>query len=219
MRRRGGCRKSRLFGETGRARRPAPTTSLRNTVRRGNLCRVFLKSHVFDTALGQLGIAWRNDRICALQLPLEKGQGTTQAICAAMRAPPPEQTIPRVIKKTVERIQRHLDGHSDPMRDVLIDVNAKPPFTRRVLEWARTIEPGQTCTYGELATRCGSPGASRAVGQIMARNPIPILIPCHRIVGAGGKLTGFSAAGGVSTKLRMLTIEGFDELRFRRHGG
>ena len=83
-----------------------------------------------------------------------------------------------------------------------------PPFHRRVYEVARTIPPGATLSYGEIATRLGAPGSARAVGQALGRNPFAIVVPCHRVLAAGGKLGGFSANGGVTTKLRLLSIEG-----------
>jgi methylated-DNA-[protein]-cysteine S-methyltransferase len=83
-----------------------------------------------------------------------------------------------------------------------------PPFHRRVYEVARTIPPGATLSYGDLAARLGSPGSARAVGQALGKNPFAIVVPCHRVLAAGGKLGGFSANGGIATKLRLLSIEG-----------
>ncbi len=83
-----------------------------------------------------------------------------------------------------------------------------PPFHRRVYEVTRQISPGKTLSYGQIATRLGAPGAARAVGQALGKNPFAIVVPCHRVIAASGKLCGFSASGGVATKLRMLSIEG-----------
>ena len=83
-----------------------------------------------------------------------------------------------------------------------------PEFHRRVYEAARAIPPGNTLSYGDIAKRVGAPGAARAVGQALGRNPFPIVVPCHRVLAAGGKIGGFSAQGGVATKRRMLAIEG-----------
>jgi methylated-DNA-[protein]-cysteine S-methyltransferase len=82
-----------------------------------------------------------------------------------------------------------------------------PPFHRRVYDVARTIPPGATLSYGNLAARLGQPGAARAVGQAMRRNPFPLVVPCHRVVASGGRIGGFSANGGIATKLRLLAIE------------
>jgi methylated-DNA-[protein]-cysteine S-methyltransferase len=83
-----------------------------------------------------------------------------------------------------------------------------PPFERRVYEVARTIVPGATLAYGDIAARLGAPGEARAVGQALGHNPFPLVVPCHRVLAAGGKVGGFSANGGIATKLRLLSIEG-----------
>ena len=83
-----------------------------------------------------------------------------------------------------------------------------PALARRVYEVARTIPPGATLTYGEIAARLELPGAARDVGQALGRNPFPLVVPCHRVVAAGGRLGGFSARGGAATKRRLLAIEG-----------
>jgi methylated-DNA-[protein]-cysteine S-methyltransferase len=88
-----------------------------------------------------------------------------------------------------------------------LDMDRVPPFHRRVYQIARTIAPGETMTYGEIAAQLGSPGSARAVGQALARNPFAIVVPCHRVLTAGDKLGGFSATGGATTKLRLLSIE------------
>ena len=80
-------------------------------------------------------------------------------------------------------------------------------FDRRVYEVARTIMPGATLSYGEIAARLGTSALARDVGQALGRNPFPIIVPCHRVLAAGGKVGGFSANGGITTKLRLLTIE------------
>ena len=90
----------------------------------------------------------------------------------------------------------------------VLDMASVPAFDRRVYEVARTIPPGSTLTYGEIATRLGDVGEARRVGRALGRNPFAIVVPCHRVVAAGGKLGGFSASGSIVTKLRLLTIEG-----------
>ena len=101
-----------------------------------------------------------------------------------------------------------LAGEPRDLRFVGLDLERAGEFERRVYEIARAIPPGSTLTYGEIAERLGDPGAAQAVGQSMGRNPWPIVVPCHRVLGAGGKVGGFSAPGGARTKLRMLEIEG-----------
>ena len=90
---------------------------------------------------------------------------------------------------------------------IALDMEGVPPFHRRVYELARGIAPGTTLTYGEIATCLGDPGSARAVGQALGHNPFAPVVPCHRVLAAGGRSGGFSANGGVATKLRMLQIE------------
>ena len=106
------------------------------------------------------------------------------------------------------RIVALLNGMPDDLADVLIDLAGVPAFDRRVYAVARSILPGATLTYGEVALRLGEPHAARAVGQALGANPWPIVVPCHRVLAAGGKAGGFSAPGGLRTKLRLLQIEG-----------
>jgi methylated-DNA-[protein]-cysteine S-methyltransferase len=101
-----------------------------------------------------------------------------------------------------------LRGERLDLSFVALDLEAVPEFHRRVYEITRTIQPGATLSYGEIALRLGERDAARAVGQALGRNPFPIVVPCHRVVASGGKTGGFSAPGGAATKLRMLAIEG-----------
>lgn len=106
------------------------------------------------------------------------------------------------------RIQRHLETGREDLRAVEVDLSAVPPFQRRVLEMLRDVPPGATLSYGELAKRAGNPMASRAVGGAMARNPVPVVVPCHRVVPTSGRLGNYSATGGVATKRALLALEG-----------
>jgi methylated-DNA-[protein]-cysteine S-methyltransferase len=98
-------------------------------------------------------------------------------------------------------------GEARDLSGIRLDMSGVPSFHRNVYEVARTIAPGATMSYGEIATQLGEPGAARAVGQALGQNPFPIIVPCHRVLAAGGKTGGFSAHGGVATKLRLLSIE------------
>jgi methylated-DNA-[protein]-cysteine S-methyltransferase len=118
-----------------------------------------------------------------------------------------EASPPAEIARGIAAIVALLRGEQTSLADVPLDMGGLPEFHQRVYEFARQIPAGSTCTYGELATRLGSPGAARAVGQAMGRNPFPPVVPCHRVLAAGGKIGGFTAPGGTSTKLRMLAIE------------
>lgn len=113
-----------------------------------------------------------------------------------------------MIRRAINAIVRLLNGESRELGSLAIDYGDATEFHRRVCEAARAIPAGRTLTYGELAAQLGQPGAARAVGSVMARNALPIIVPCHRVMAAGGRPGGFSAHGGVDTKLRMLRIEG-----------
>ncbi|HYL83326.1 MAG TPA: methylated-DNA--[protein]-cysteine S-methyltransferase [Candidatus Angelobacter sp.] len=169
---------------------------------------------LFETPLGACGIAWRHPAnsgsqpvVTLLQLPEDTPQETESRIgrkCHATHASPPPPRIAEII----EKIRQHLRGETQDLRDVAVDLGGAAPFARQVYEAAREIPAGQTRTYGEIAKALGQPGAAQEVGQALAKNPVPIIVPCHRVSAAGGKLGGFSAPGGRSTKLKLLAIEG-----------
>lgn len=162
---------------------------------------------VFETPVGQCALAWNGGGLVAVQLP-ERTVAATEARVrrrfpgAAAKQPPP------AVRRAIAAIVKLLRGGPDTLAAIPLDLSRCSPFHRRVYEIARTIPAGETWTYGELAARAGSPGAARAVGQAMARNPFPLVVPCHRVMGAQGWAGGFSAHGGVSTKFRLLRIEG-----------
>lgn len=162
---------------------------------------------LFQTAIGACGIAWGARGIVALQLPEGSGSATRARLLRAHGAAgmqSPDAGIRRVIDDVVSL----LAGQRRDLQHARLDLTPVPPFHRCVYAIVRQIAPGRTRTYGEVAALCGDPRAARAVGQAMARNPFPIIVPCHRVLAAGGRSGGFSARGGVSTKLRLLTIEG-----------
>ncbi len=112
------------------------------------------------------------------------------------------------MRAAISKIQDLLRGEPADLADVKLDLRGVPEFNLRVYEIARAIPPGKTLTYGEIAERLGDPAAARAVGQALGENPIPIIVPCHRVLASGGKFGGFSAPGGLETKAKLLTIEG-----------
>src|SRR5260370_802467 len=120
----------------------------------------------------------------------------------AREAPPPAE-----VRRVIDRIVSLLGGQASDLSAAALDMDGVPEFDRRVYEVARGIAPGATLSYGEIAARLGERGLARDVGQALGRNPFPIIVPCHRVLAAGGKAGGFSANGGVTTKLRLLTIE------------
>jgi methylated-DNA-[protein]-cysteine S-methyltransferase len=115
---------------------------------------------------------------------------------------------PAPVRRAIDALCRHLDGDLQDFGDLALDMREVADFHRRVYVGARKIPAGRTVSYGELASRIGSPGAARAVGQALGKNPLPIVVPCHRVLAAGGKAGGFSAYGGLGTKRRILAVEG-----------
>ena len=119
-----------------------------------------------------------------------------------------EAPPPAAVQRAIDGIVELLAGKPNDLADVVLDLDGVPEFNRGVYDIARTIPPGQTLTYGDIARRLGGVELSRDVGQALGRNPCPVVVPCHRVLAAGGKPGGFSANGGVTTKLKMLAIEG-----------
>ncbi|HLS69250.1 MAG TPA: methylated-DNA--[protein]-cysteine S-methyltransferase [Kiloniellales bacterium] len=119
-----------------------------------------------------------------------------------------ETRPPAAVQEWIAAICGLLQGEARDLLEVQLDMAGVPDFARHVYDLARQIRPGQTCTYGELARLTGKAGAARAVGRALGQNPWPLVVPCHRVLAAGGRAGGFSAPGGVSTKLRLLQIEG-----------
>jgi methylated-DNA-[protein]-cysteine S-methyltransferase len=161
---------------------------------------------LFDTAIGACGIAWTQDALAAVQLPEAEDDGTRRRLLRAT-GEVPEAPPPQFVQAAIARIQALLQGAHDDLCDLPLDLEGVPAFHRKVYEITRAIPPGEVLTYGEVARRVGEPGASRAVGQALGRNPFAPVIPCHRVLAAGGRSGGFSAEGGAQTKLRMLEIE------------
>lgn len=162
---------------------------------------------LFDTPIGPCGIAWGESGICGVQLPEANAQQTLQRM--RQRFPAAQETLPTgEVQAAIDGVVAMLRGQPHDFSALVLDMRGVPSFHQRVYALALAIAPGQTLTYGELAARLGNPGAARAVGQALGRNPFAPVVPCHRVLAAGDKPGGFSAAGGVRTKLRLLIIEG-----------
>lgn len=163
---------------------------------------------LFDTVIGRCGLAWGSRGLVGVQLPEKSAEATRTRLMrhcpAADEAEPPKQ-----IARAIEDIQALLKGEKKNLRAIQLDMSRVPQFNARVYDTARAIPPGCTRTYGDIAHAIGDASAARAVGQALGRNPFAIVVPCHRVVGANDKLVGFSANGGIATKLRMLQIEGW----------
>jgi methylated-DNA-[protein]-cysteine S-methyltransferase len=163
---------------------------------------------LFETAIGTGGVTWGEAGITGVQLP-EMDVGHVRARLRRRFPDAVETTPPSAIQAAIERIVALLSGkQSDDLAGIELDLTRVPEFARQVYAVARRIPPGETRTYGQVAAELGDPLLARDVGQALARNPCPIIVPCHRVLAAGGKLGGFSAAGGVQTKQRLLAIEG-----------
>jgi methylated-DNA-[protein]-cysteine S-methyltransferase len=169
----------------------------------------------FETALGICAIRWTRAGIASVRLPSLRTAALPRA---------DSLDLPEWVHAAIEGIvavlagrganvggrTSALAGRAVDLRDVPLDETAIEPFRREVYAATRDVLPGSTATYGEIARRIGrtDPQGARDVGAALARNPFPIVVPCHRVLGANGRLTGFSAPGGLETKRRMLELEG-----------
>ncbi|HXX26062.1 MAG TPA: methylated-DNA--[protein]-cysteine S-methyltransferase [Pseudolabrys sp.] len=162
---------------------------------------------VFNTALGACGIIWSARGIAGVKLP-DADEAATRTRIARRHPGAQEADPPRHVQRAIDGIVALLDGEPHDFGDVALDFGNAPDFNRKVYNIALTIPPGRTMTYGEIAERLGDKLLARDVGTALGQNPIPIIMPCHRVLAAGGKTGGFSGVGGVVTKLRLLSIEG-----------
>jgi O-6-methylguanine DNA methyltransferase len=162
---------------------------------------------LFHTPIGTCGVAWGERGLLSVQLP-EADDDATRAKLLARLPGAREARAKGDAKRAIEAMRAHLSGELRTLEEVPIDDGALPEFHQRVYRELRRIGPGETIGYGELAARVGSPGAARAVGQAVGKNPFPIVVPCQRVLASGSKAGGFSAHGGVHTKRKMLAIEG-----------
>ena len=154
---------------------------------------------LFDTALGRCAIRWGDAGVTGVELPSAATRGPSAVDAAA---------APAVVQAAIDGIRAVLAGESRDLGAVPIDERGIDAFPRRGYAAARRIPPGTTATYGQIARAIGEPEAARDVGMALARNPLPVIVPCHRVVAASGALTGFSAPGGLATKRRMLETRG-----------
>ena len=172
--------------------------------------------YVFPSALGWLAVQWRDRQLCALVFGWKSGAEAAGALQDVARVPvagwydigQDPKAAGVEIRRFAKRIQAYAEGRRDDFLDIPVALDAVTDFQRRVLQQCRSIPYGQTLTYGELAAKAGFSGAARAVGGVMAGNRVPLVIPCHRVVGSSGLLRGYSGAGGVAMKQRLLDLEG-----------
>ena len=164
---------------------------------------------VFETAIGPCAVVWRGERLVASSLPEASRTALVERIRRKFPAVP-ECVPPDAVARAVALVTAHLGGELQDLSQIEIDLDDWPDARRRILEASRSIPAGRTLTYGELSDTLGMRHGARAVGQAMAANPLPPVVPCHRLLGADRKLHGFSAYGGIATKRRLLTLEHAD---------
>lgn len=162
---------------------------------------------LFDTPVGVCGLCWNGaGRLAGSQLPEADGETTRQRMQQRFGAAQAE--LPEFARHWITRLRAVMGGAADRLEDIPLADASAPAFQRRVWAEARQLAPGQTCSYGDMATALGDPGAARAVGRALAANPFAPFVPCHRVLAAGGRSGGFSAPGGRHTKLKLLELEG-----------
>jgi methylated-DNA-[protein]-cysteine S-methyltransferase len=165
---------------------------------------------IFETPGGFCGIAWNSAGITRFQLPTRNAKATERILLRRVPGAEPGAPTPEVTK-AVAAVKRYFKGEETDFSGFRLDLGEQDPFFERVYAAARQLGWGHTTTYGALAKELGAgPEAARDVGQAMARNPVALIIPCHRVLAAGGKVGGFSAPGGSAAKIRMLELEGVD---------
>ena len=161
---------------------------------------------LFDTPIGICGMVWADRGVIAVQWPGASAEGARSGLLRrfahAVEAEPPVE-----VAAAIEGVIALLRGERRDLKEVRLDMARAPDLHRRVWEIARDIPPGETRTYGEIARQLGDPMLAREVGQALGANPFPIIVPCHRVLAAGGKIGGFSAPGGIDSKRRVLGIE------------
>jgi methylated-DNA-[protein]-cysteine S-methyltransferase len=168
---------------------------------------------LFSTAFGTCGLAWNEVGLTGFQLPEESRALAERRLTSKLRTKPVEGEPPAWVQQVVARVQKHFEGRLQDFSDVGIDWSRVSDFQKAVYLQAQTIKPGYTRSYGEIAKALSlAPEAARDVGVALSMNPWPLLVPCHRVVSADGKMTGFSAPGGVRTKTRLLVLEGAELL-------
>ena len=163
-------------------------------------------SAVFETAIGACAIVWSTRGVCGFHLPHADPTRTHERLMRRF-AGAREAEPPPAVRTAIAGVIALLRGERVDLSTVPLDLEGVPAFQRRVYEIARSIPPGRTLTYGEIAEQLGDARLARDVGQALGSNPIAIIVPCHRVLAAGGRSGGFSAPGGVDTKRRLLEIE------------
>ncbi len=170
--------------------------------------RVVINHCVFDTAIGTCAVAWSERGLVAVRLPDHDPAATERRLVVKLHSSAAEP--PPWVEALIADIRRYLTGERVEFTDVAVDLSGLDPFRRKLYEAMRVLRWGTTTTYGELARTIGLTDweGARDVGVAMGRNPVPVVVPCHRVLAAGNKLGGFSAPGGAATKAKLLALEG-----------
>lgn len=163
-----------------------------------------------ETELGWLGLVWRDASIIRLFVPERERISIERRI---ERFDPSAQAVhideaPRFVGEIVDQLLSYARGEAVDFSETAVSAGDVGPMREAIYAALRTVGYGETLTYGELAARAGYPGMAREIGEAMGKNPVPIIVPCHRVLAAGGKIGGFSAPGGSRTKERLLALEG-----------
>jgi methylated-DNA-[protein]-cysteine S-methyltransferase len=161
---------------------------------------------IFSTELGWIGLVARRNVLERLSF----GHRTSRRARLAISEPAAGEPLHPWFAQLAQRLTEYANGACDDFRDVEVETSHLTPFAAAIAEATRQIPYGETRSYGELAELAGRPGAARAVGGVMAKNRTPLIVPCHRVVGSGGQLGGFSAIDGLRMKRRLLDLEGAD---------
>ncbi|TKT80369.1 methylated-DNA--[protein]-cysteine S-methyltransferase [Aquamicrobium sp. LC103] len=163
--------------------------------------------HILETPLGFIGIRWSGDGLTRLALPGRSRESVARRVAGDTEETALEDA-PAFVAGTLDLLARYCRGEQVDFSAVPVDIPGLDPFRRAIYAAARRLAYGEVTTYGELADSAGFPKMARETGQALGQNPVPIVVPCHRIVAAGGKIGGFSAPGGSATKERLLLMEG-----------
>jgi methylated-DNA-[protein]-cysteine S-methyltransferase len=163
---------------------------------------------IFETVNGFCGIAWSSRGVTRFQLPTRSAEATKRILLLRLRGAEPGEPTPEM-RRVIAAVKRYFEGEKTDFSDLDIDLSEQDAFFTQIYAATRKVEWGRTTTYGALAKEVGAgPAAARDVGQAMAKNPVPLIIPCHRVLASSGKISGFSAPGGAAAKIRMLELEG-----------
>jgi len=164
---------------------------------------------IFETPIGACGIAWRGAKVIGVEIGDTDEKETRYRLGERVgeQFPEAQADVPAFVAQAIEKVRVLLDGGSPDFSQTPLALEALPDLNRQVYEIILELKAGETTTYGAIARRLGDISLSQAVGYALGKNPFPIIVPCHRVLGSNGKVGGFSATGGTATKLKLLNIE------------